>query len=102
MWGENFHGQLGNGDKWKITTPIKIMDNVAYVSLGAHHKLESFLTAAEPEVVEILVSALQGQSNAITYKELREAYLSGGITEEQFTKWQQDYSKLIISTLAPK
>lgn len=69
---------------------------------AALNKLKSFLTAAEPEVVEILVSKLQSQSNAVTYKELREAYLAGGITEKQFLKWQKDYSKLITSTLAPK
>ena len=69
---------------------------------AALNKLKSFLTAAEPEAVEILVSGLQGQSNAITYKELREAYLAGGISEKQFKKWQKDYSKLITSSLAPK
>lgn len=69
---------------------------------AALNRLKSFLTAAEPEAVEILASRLQEQSNAITYKELREAYLAGGITEKQFKKWQQDYSKLITSTLAPK
>lgn len=69
---------------------------------AALNRLKSFLTAAEPEAVEILTSRLQEQSNAITYKELREAYLAGGITEKQFKKWQQDYSKLITSTLAPK
>ncbi len=69
---------------------------------AALNKLKSFLTAAEPEAVEIIVSGLQGQSNAITYKELREAYLAGGITQKQFEKWQKDYAKLITKALAPK
>lgn len=69
---------------------------------AALDKLRSFLTAAEPEAVEIVYSALQGQSNAITYKELREAYLAGGITDAQFMQWEMDYSKLITTTLAPQ
>ena len=69
---------------------------------AALNKLRSFLTAAEPETVEIVVSCLQGQTNAITYKELRECYLAGGITDKQFTQWQKDYSQLITSTLAPQ
>ena len=69
---------------------------------AALNKLKSFLAAAEPEAVEILLSNWQAQANAITYKELREAYLAGGITRKQFEKWQKDYAKLITSTLAPK
>ena len=42
------------------------------------NKLKSFLTAAEPETVEILVSNWNAQQNSVTYKELREAYLAGG------------------------
>ena len=40
MWGENGGGQLGNGEsgnKALWTVPIKIMDNVAAVSLGNEH-----------------------------------------------------------------
>ena len=40
MWGSNgFYGKLGNGttENKSISTPIKIMDNVAYVSLGYDH-----------------------------------------------------------------
>ncbi len=39
MWGSNFSGQLGNGDFGKFvnykTLPIKVMDDVAYVSGGS-------------------------------------------------------------------
>lgn len=66
------------------------------------NKLKSFLTAATPETVEILVSNWNAQQASVTYKELREAYLSGGLTEKQFKKWQSDYSKLVTSTLAPQ
>ena len=69
---------------------------------AALDKLKAFLKQAEPEAVEILAANFNAQQNAATYKELREAYLAGGITEKQFTKWQKDYAKLITSTLAQK
>ena len=37
MWGWNFHGQLGDGTTTDRYTPVKIMDNVASVSLGGYH-----------------------------------------------------------------
>ncbi|MCH5324200.1 MAG: hypothetical protein J1E39_03200 [Eubacterium sp.] len=37
MWGDNYHGQLGNGTNEDSSVPIKIMDNVAFVSLGYYH-----------------------------------------------------------------
>jgi len=54
------------------------------------NKLKAFLAAAEPEAIEFLVSFWNTQAKGVTYKELREAYLAGGITEKQFTKWQKD------------
>lgn len=72
---------------------------------GSHealNKLESFLSAAEPEVVELLVSGWNAQARGVTYRELREAYLAGGITERHFEKWQIGYSKMVGETLAPK
>ena len=40
MWGRNDSGQVGNGKSGENeiqTEPVKIMDNVQYVSLGAEH-----------------------------------------------------------------
>lgn len=65
-------------------------------------KLNSYLKQAEPETVEFLYHDLQATGNAVTYKELREAYISGGMTQEQFEKWQHKYSKLVTGTLKPK
>jgi len=42
-WGANHNGQLGNGTATErgegISTPIKIMENVIYVSAGSHHSM---------------------------------------------------------------
>lgn len=65
-------------------------------------KLRAFLSQAEPDVVEILMSGFSTQQNTVTYKELREAHLAGGISQKQFEKWQADYTKLITVTLAPR
>ena len=66
------------------------------------NKLKSFLTKAEPDVVKILLQNWQSQENSVTYKELREAYLAGGISQKQFEKWQMDYAKLVNTALLPK
>ena len=65
-------------------------------------KLNSFLKQTEPETVEFLYHDLQATGNAVTYKELREAYLAGGLTQDQLEKWQHKYSKLVTGTLKPK
>ena len=36
LWGYNSNGQLGDGTKTNRKTPVKIMDNVAQVSLGGN------------------------------------------------------------------
>ena len=66
------------------------------------NKLNSFLKQEEPKTVEILVTNLHAQGNSVTYKELREAYLAGGLTEKQFTTWQKKYSKLVEDALKPE
>lgn len=65
-------------------------------------ELRAFLDQAEPETVSFLLSGWDAQQNAVTYKELREAFLSGGVSQAQFEQWQKDYSKLITGALAPK
>lgn len=65
-------------------------------------KLNAFLTAKEPEAITFLVSFWDSQTRAVTYQELREAYLSGGITQTQFERWQQDYSELVRNQFYPQ
>lgn len=65
-------------------------------------KLKAYLTAAEPETVAALTSNLNGLQNVVTYKELREAYLAGGLTQAEFEKWELAYARLVTSALAPR
>lgn len=65
------------------------------------NKLKSFLTATEPKAIEFLVSFWNTQAQGLTYKELREAYLAGEITEQRYQQWTQDYSLFIQNKLSP-
>ena len=65
-------------------------------------RLRSFLDAEEPKTVNWLASTWNSQQNAITYKELREAILSGRMSEEQLKEWQKSYAMLVNNKLAPQ
>lgn len=64
-------------------------------------QLRSFLDAAEPELVYFLVNNWRSQGQAITYKELREAIISGEISAEYIDQWRQDYARLVVKHLQP-
>lgn len=63
--------------------------------------LRSFLDKNEPGLVRFLVNTWQSQGKAITYKELREAILSGAIDEKILLDWMQDYSRFVIDYMLP-
>ena len=69
---------------------------------AALQRLRDFLDAEEPQTVEWLVSARNKQQSALTYKELREAILSGGVSPAQVEQWRLDYSRLVTEKLAPQ
>lgn len=58
------------------------------------------LNESEPRVVRFLLSLWQEQKDALTYKELREAYLHGEITNRIYERWTYDYAKFIREHLA--
>ena len=60
-----------------------------------------FLDENEPRTVFFLQRLWKNQANAITYKDLREALLSGEINTEWFGQWQQDYSQFVAEHLQP-
>jgi SPP1 gp7 family putative phage head morphogenesis protein len=66
------------------------------------NKLRAFLDAEEPRTVKWLTSVWEAQGANITYKELREAFLNGYLSEKQIAKWQKDYSNLVKTQLAPQ
>ena len=80
--------------------PVLKSENTAKASIL--ERLRAFLDGAEPEAVMFLYRNILDLSNAVTYKELREAYLSGGISDEQFRNWQHEYAKLVRASLLPK
>lgn len=79
---------------------------------GAKSKLRSFLDVNEPELVEMLHRLWNHQGNAITYKELREAILSGEFArngevsgeyaEEWLNNWRQEYSQFVQKYMLPE
>ena len=69
---------------------------------AALKRLRAFLDAEEPQTVEFLVSLWDEQQSAITYKDLREAVLLGGMSEKQLAQWKIDYSKFVTEKLAPQ
>lgn len=68
---------------------------------AALQKLRGFLNASEPELVYFLQNMWNSQGKAITYKELREAIMSGGLDQQIIYDWMQDYSKFVIDHLKP-
>ncbi|MBA9085094.1 alpha-tubulin suppressor-like RCC1 family protein [Fontibacillus solani] len=49
MWGENYDGQFGNGSKKGSLVPLKVMDNVAAVSLGGGSVTSSYAAAIKTD-----------------------------------------------------
>lgn len=62
-------------------------------------KLDSFLNAASPQLIYFLHRMFQDQQAAITYKELREAWLDG--YEQEIRQWQEDYARFVEDRLSP-
>lgn len=64
-------------------------------------KLRAFLDEKEPELASFLQTLWHNQGRAITYKELREAILSGEMSPAWLEEWQQDYSRFVTKHLLP-
>lgn len=62
-------------------------------------RLSSFLDTSTPQLVYFLHQMFQDQQTAITYKELREAWLDG--YEQEIRQWQEDYARFVEDRLSP-
>lgn len=65
-------------------------------------KLRSFLDANEPGLVRVLYRIWNVQQKDITYKEIREAILSGELPEEYLEQWREEYATFVLEQLYPE
>ena len=84
--------------------PPKVVRRNLYKSNPANDaivdKLNKLINKKGPILIRLLVSAREEQINAVTYKQLREAYLSG--YNEQIAEWQNAYTKYIVDYIRPE
>lgn len=66
-----------------------------------HDRLNSLIDHSSPKLATFLQRMWKSQQNAITYKELREAILSGKLDKAWLKNWQQDYSQFVANSYAP-
>lgn len=70
-------------------------------SLEILDRLNRFLDENTDEPIEFLVSFWKDQTDAITYKEIRQAIVDGSISETALRLWSRDYSVLVTEKMTP-
>lgn len=65
-------------------------------------QLRAMLDRRAPQVVRFLVRLWGRQTRDITYRELRQAILTGDISPETMQRWREDYSLLVTRELMPE
>lgn len=65
-------------------------------------KLRSFLDTNEPGLVRVLYRLWDSQQKDITYREIREAILSGGLSDEYAEQWREEYAAFVMEYLYPE
>lgn len=68
---------------------------------AASTHLLTFINNQKPQLCKFLHNLWNNQGNAITYKAIREAILSGDITPAMVESWQQDYSRFVTEHILP-
>lgn len=83
--------------------PPKVVKRKLYKSNPVNDKivdrLNRLIDKKSPVIIRLLYTARENQLNAITYKELREAYMTG--YEEQIRRWQDYYTEFINENIKP-
>ncbi len=69
--------------------------------MDIHDLLNSFIDTQSPVAAKFLYRMWNDQQKAVTYKELHEAILSGGLDTSFLMEWQQDYSTFLADCYAP-
>ena len=64
-------------------------------------RLSSFIDRKSPQPARFLYRMWADQQKAITYHELREAILNGGLSINYLLDWQQDYSNFLVESYTP-
>jgi len=70
-------------------------------SLDVLERLNGYLDENIAEPVQFLVDFWKDQTEAITYKEIRQAIIDGYMSEETLRLWAQDYSILVSERMYP-
>lgn len=71
------------------------------VSAAVLARLEAYLDSNADKPAKFLMSFWKDQETAFTYKEIREAVLSGVLAYEILEAWRQDYSKMVSEKMYP-
>lgn len=89
--------------------PILFIDKVTKANASpekevynALQRLRQYIQDAQPALVSLVMRMWQKQQKAVTYKQLREAILTGAVTPGMVQQWQQDYSEFVSGTLFPQ
>ena len=64
-------------------------------------KLNGFMDENSPQAARFVANLFENQRNAITYREIREAIISGDIDMATLRAWQEDYSRFVEQHLKP-
>jgi hypothetical protein len=68
---------------------------------AAMRRLRIFLNRQEPRLATFLYHTWNNQQDAITYRELRQAILNGGLSEATIEEWRQDYTRMVNVNIKP-
>jgi hypothetical protein len=72
------------------------------VAKQVHQQMIDYLNMNEPKLMLWLTNLWEDQTNAITYKQIRQMLFSGTVPPHFLDQWQKDYSKLVTEKFHPE
>ncbi len=85
----------------KVQREMIAKSNQSAEGLKALLQLENYIDKESPKLIKVLVGRFRSMQNVITYEDLRDAILSGELTDEMLDDWQQEYSQIITDVILP-